>query len=210
MPPGAAMSTGLSGAAATTAERCTAVLDEIERAVVGKRSALTLILTTVLMRRTCAHRRLARPGQDADRTVVRRRARTGLHPGAVHPRPAARRPARHDRLRHVLGPFRIPARADLHQPGAGRRDQPNAAQDPGGPAGGDGRRSGQHRRPHASVAVAVHRAGNRQSDRVRGHLPAAGGAAGPVRDPAAVGLSLGAGGGGHAAPHAWIAVPPYR
>lgn len=42
------MSTGLSGAAATTAERCTAVLDEIERAVVGKRSALTLILTTVL------------------------------------------------------------------------------------------------------------------------------------------------------------------
>ncbi|WP_413784767.1 AAA family ATPase [Mycolicibacter kumamotonensis] len=42
------MSAGLSGAAATTAERCTAVLDEIERAVVGKRAALTLILTTVL------------------------------------------------------------------------------------------------------------------------------------------------------------------
>lgn len=42
------MSTGLSGAAATTGERCTAVLDEIERAVVGKRPALTLILTTVL------------------------------------------------------------------------------------------------------------------------------------------------------------------
>ncbi len=42
------MSAGLSGAAATTAERCTAVLDEIEQAVVGKRAALTLILTTVL------------------------------------------------------------------------------------------------------------------------------------------------------------------
>jgi len=42
------MSTGLSGTAATTAERCAAVLDEIERAVVGKRAALTLILTTVL------------------------------------------------------------------------------------------------------------------------------------------------------------------
>lgn len=42
------MSTGLSGAAATTAQRCAAVLDEIERAVVGKRPALTLILTTVL------------------------------------------------------------------------------------------------------------------------------------------------------------------
>ena len=34
-------------APATTA-RCEAVLDEIERAVVGKRAALTLILTTVL------------------------------------------------------------------------------------------------------------------------------------------------------------------
>lgn len=42
------MSTGLSGAAATTAQHCAAVLDEIERAVVGKRPALTLILTTVL------------------------------------------------------------------------------------------------------------------------------------------------------------------
>ena len=35
---------------ATTTARCVAVLDEIERAVVGKRSALTLILTTVLAR----------------------------------------------------------------------------------------------------------------------------------------------------------------
>ncbi len=34
--------------AATTTARATAVLDEIERVVVGKRSALTLILTTVL------------------------------------------------------------------------------------------------------------------------------------------------------------------
>ncbi|RRR48150.1 MoxR family ATPase [Mycolicibacter terrae] len=42
------MSAGLSGTAAITAERCTAVLDEIEQAVVGKRAALTLILTTVL------------------------------------------------------------------------------------------------------------------------------------------------------------------
>ncbi|ORW97638.1 ATPase [Mycolicibacter terrae] len=38
----------MSGTAAVTAERCNAVLDEIEQAVVGKRAALTLILTTVL------------------------------------------------------------------------------------------------------------------------------------------------------------------
>jgi MoxR-like ATPase len=36
--------------AATTTARCEAVLDEIERVVVGKRAALTLILTTVLAR----------------------------------------------------------------------------------------------------------------------------------------------------------------
>lgn len=42
------MSAGLSGTAETTAERCAAVLDEIEQAVVGKRPALTLILTAVL------------------------------------------------------------------------------------------------------------------------------------------------------------------
>ena len=35
---------------ATTTARAAAVLDEIERVVVGKRSALTLILTTVLAR----------------------------------------------------------------------------------------------------------------------------------------------------------------
>ncbi|MGB3287580.1 MULTISPECIES: AAA family ATPase [Mycobacteriaceae] len=38
----------MSGTAETTAERCAAVLDEIEQAVVGKRPALTLILTAVL------------------------------------------------------------------------------------------------------------------------------------------------------------------
>src|ERR1700712_4346281 len=39
-----------SQAVATTATRAVAVLDEIERVVVGKRSALTLILTTILAR----------------------------------------------------------------------------------------------------------------------------------------------------------------
>lgn len=38
---------------ATTTAHCDAVLDEIERVVVGKRGALSLILTTVLARATC-------------------------------------------------------------------------------------------------------------------------------------------------------------
>src|SRR6201995_6056809 len=39
-----------SETAVTTTARATAVLDEIERVVVGKRAALTLLLTTVLAR----------------------------------------------------------------------------------------------------------------------------------------------------------------
>jgi MoxR-like ATPase len=44
------MTSGTTGSAEATTARCEAVLDEIERVVVGKRSALTLILTAVLAR----------------------------------------------------------------------------------------------------------------------------------------------------------------
>ena len=44
------MTGGTAGPAELTTARCEAVLDEIERVVVGKRSALNLILTTVLAR----------------------------------------------------------------------------------------------------------------------------------------------------------------
>ena len=42
------LDTAGNSAAATTTALCDAVLDEVERAVVGKRDALTLILTAVL------------------------------------------------------------------------------------------------------------------------------------------------------------------
>src|ERR1700748_865437 len=44
------MTTPTAMPAGTTTAHCEAVLDEIERVVVGKRSALTLILTSVLAR----------------------------------------------------------------------------------------------------------------------------------------------------------------
>ena len=44
------MTGGATMPAETTTAHCEAVLDEIERVVVGKRSALTLILTAVLAR----------------------------------------------------------------------------------------------------------------------------------------------------------------
>ncbi len=184
----------------TTTAHCEAVLDEIERVVVGKRPALTLILTAVLAGGPRAHRGSARPRQDADRAIVRRRAGSGVHPGAVHAGPAARRPARLDDLRHAVGPLRIPRRAHLHQPAARRRDQPHAAQDPGGAAGGDGRGPGQHRRRNPPAARAFHRSGHRQPDRVRGHLSAAGGPARPVRHPPRTALPLRTGRGLDAAP----------
>ena len=52
---------------------------------------------------------------------------------------------------------------------------------------------------HPPAAGAVHRAGHRQPDRVRGHLSAAGGAARPVHDPAGAALSDRAGRGVDAA-----------
>ena len=83
--------------AATTTANCEAVLDEIRRVVVGKRWALTLILTSVLARRARADRGPSRPGQDADRAVLRRGARVwsspvcSSHPTCFPPTCSARR-----------------------------------------------------------------------------------------------------------------------
>ena len=100
------------------------------------------------------------------------------HP--VHARPAAER--RHRRL--VLQParagVRVPARADLRPGRAGRRDQPRDAADAVGAARGDGGAAGHRRGRDAPAAAAVPGAGDAESDRARGHLPAAGGAARPL------------------------------
>ena len=143
-----------------------AVLDEIERVVVGKRAALTLILTTVLARGHVLIEDLPGLGKTLIARSFAAALGLGLHPCAVHAGSAARRPARLDRLRHAVGPLRIPSRTHLHQPAPRRRDQPDATQDPGGAAGGDGRRTGQYRRRNPQAACAVHRSGHRQPHRV--------------------------------------------
>ena len=74
----------------------------------------------------------------------------------------------------------LPRGAGLHQPAARRRDQPDAAEDPGGAAGGDGGAAGLGGGRAAPAARAVHRRRHPEPDRVRGHLPAARGAARPV------------------------------
>jgi len=108
---------------------CEAVLDEIERVVVGKRAALTLILTTVLAGGHVLIEDL--PGMG--KTLIARSFASALacaSPGCSSPRPVARRSARLHDLRHAVGPIRVPPWPDLHQPADGRRDQPDAPQDP--------------------------------------------------------------------------------
>ena len=104
---------------ATTA-RAAAVLDEIERVVVGKRSALTLILTTVLASGHVLIEDL--PG--LGKTLIARSfaAALGLDFTRVQFTPDLL-PA--DLLGSTVydmqsGPLRIPSRPDLHQPVAGR------------------------------------------------------------------------------------------
>ena len=142
----------------TTTTRAVAVLDEIERVVVGKRSALTLILTTVLARGHVLIEDL--PG--LGKTLIARSfaAALGLNFTRVQFTPDLL-PA--DLLGSTVydmqsGHFEFRAGPIFTNLLAGRRDQPHSAQDSGGAAGGDGRGPGQHRRRHASVAAAVHRA----------------------------------------------------
>jgi MoxR-like ATPase len=64
----------------------------------------------------------------------------------------------------------VPARADLRQHLPGRRDQPHAAQDPGGAAGGDAGAPG-HGGGLTTAGRAVLRAGHAEPDRAGGHVP---------------------------------------
>ena len=75
----------------------------------------------------------------------------------------------------------------VHQRPARRRDQPHAAEDPGRAARGDAGGAGHRRRRAAPAARPVPRARDPEPDRVRGHLPAARGAARPLPRPSRVG-----------------------
>ena len=70
------------------------VLDEVEKAVVGKREALMLVMAAVLAKGHVLLEDFPGPRQDAGRALVGDRAGPRLRAGAVHPRPAARRPDR--------------------------------------------------------------------------------------------------------------------
>ena len=128
--------------------------------------------------------------QDAHRPLVRPGARPRLPPGAVHARPAAVGRHRFVRVRPAHERVRVPGRAGLHRAAARRRDQPHPTEDAGGPARGDAGAPGHGRGHDVPAGRAVPRRGHRQPGRVRGHLPAARGAARPLPAPRAVRLPV--------------------
>ena len=127
------------------AERCGQILDQVERAVVGKRDALELILLALLanghvliedfpgLAKTLVVRSFA---QVLEMEFGRVQFTPDLMPADVTGSSIFR--ARQRRVR-------VPAGAGVHQPAAGRRDQPRPAQDAVGAAGGDGGAAGDHR-----------------------------------------------------------------
>ena len=127
-----------------------------------------------------ADRGLPGRGQDRAGACPGRLDRGRVRARAVHRGPAARRHHGHQRLQPAREPLRVPARAGVRQRGAGRRDQPRLSEDAVGPArvhAGAARERGQ---AHPPARPALHRARHPEPDRVRGHLPAARGAARPL------------------------------
>ena len=132
------------------------------------------------------HPRRGLPGRRQDRAGARALALDRLRVRArpVHGRPAARRHRRHQRLQPARGALRVPARADLRQRRARRRDQPRLAEDPVRPARVHAGAPRHRRRALARARAPVPRLRDAEPGRVRGHLPAARGAGRPLHGPA--------------------------
>ncbi len=144
------------------------------------------------------HRGLPGSGEDDARQGDRPLGRLLLLARAVHPGPAPVRRDRRQRLQPALERVRVPPRAGLRQPRAGRRDQPRAAEDPGRAPRVHAGEPGDDRRRQLRARTALHGDRHAEPDRVRGHVPAAGGATRPVHDARLDRLSRAGGGGSHA------------
>ena len=156
------------------------ILDEIGHAVVGKRDVLELMLMGLL---ADGHVLLEDvPGLAKTLAARSFAAVTGLGFSRVQFTPdllpsdvtgSSIWNQRDADFEFRLGP-------DLRQPPPRRRDQPRPAEDAGGAARGDAGAPGHRGRHDARAGAAVSRPRHAEPDRVRGHLPAARGAARPV------------------------------
>ena len=130
---------------AEVAERVEPLLDEVERAVVGKREALELVLLGLL----ADGHVLIEDFPGLAKTLIARSfaqaTEPRLRPDPVHARPDALRRHRLVDLQPAHRRVRVPARADLRQPPPRRRDQPRPTEDAGGAARGDAGAPGDDR-----------------------------------------------------------------
>ncbi len=142
-----------AGSAAARTDEITAesegvrrVLAEAQRVVVGQDILLERLLLGLARRWSHPARGPAGTRQDPRGQDHRHHHRGRLQPGAVHSRPAADRPHRHDDLQPAHQRVHGAAGPDLHQHPAGRRDQPRAGKGAVGAAGVDAGAPGHHRR----------------------------------------------------------------
>ena len=156
--------------------------DNVERAVLGKRHVIELVLTAMLSDghvlledvpgtgKTSLARALA---QSVEGTNTRIQFTPDLLPGRHH---------RHHRVRPEDRHLRVPCRAGLREHRARRRDQQREPQDAVRAARGDGGGQGHARRdlPPGGRALPRHR--DAEPHRAGGHVPAARGAARSLPD----------------------------
>ena len=131
------------------------IVDEIERAVIGKREALELALAAML----ADGHVLIEDFPGLAKTLIARSfatvTGTRFSSGAVHARPDAIGHHRLIDLQPAHRGVRVPPRTGVHQRAACRRDQPRSAENTGCAARGDAGTAGDDRGPHPLARAAV-------------------------------------------------------
>ena len=157
-------------------DRFLRITREIGRRIVGHDEVVNLTVTSLLAGGHVLLEGIPGRRQDEPRPHAGRRPAPEVLAHSVHARPDARRHRRHQHragARAWRDVLRVPARADLRQRGARRRDQPGDAEDPIGPARSDAGRQRVGRLDDLPARAAVPGAGDPEPARDGGHLSAA-------------------------------------